>query len=163
MADLSSSNRFRMACRFWNIYCLALCKKRLLIPDLHAHFLCLWKWVLLCVSVGLWCPWAWSLREWEWRWGMCVYKKSVGLWRSRFQWRMIPVWWFSWLLSVCKCVYLCVYMCKMEQGIVARSIFLQSIFWVILVLRHCRHDFIGMERGMSETAFSPTYLIVENI
>lgn len=52
------------------------------------------------------------------------------------------------------CVYLCVYMCKMEQGIVARSIFLQSVFWVILVLRHCRYDFLGMERGMSETAFS---------
>ena len=33
-------------------------------------------------------------------------------------------------------------------------VLLQSVFWVILVLRHCRYDFLGMERGMSETAFS---------
>lgn len=85
---------------------------------------------------------------------MCVYRKSVGLWKEQVAMGndacMV-------VLLTAKCVQVCVSVCiyvQIEQGIVARST-TQSVFWVILVLRHCRYDFLGMERDIRNSIFQP--------
>lgn len=97
--------------RAWNHCRLIIYRKNSLIPGLCDKFLSMNVGAFRCFA-GTWEPLRvapMGMSEWE---GLCICGRTAALWRRVFKWRIMPV-----LLNYNMCASVCIWMCKMEQGL----------------------------------------------